>query len=62
MNKAVILTQAMIIDGHTVRMTFAPDNNDEVLQEIKDILLGTLEYPHNLQLFSEGGVTDERAV
>ncbi len=62
MNKAVILTQAMIIDGHTVRMSFAPDNNDEVLQEIKDILLGTLENPHNLQLFSEGGVADERTV
>ena len=62
MNKAVILTQAMIIDGHTVRMSFAPDNNDEVLQEIKDILLGTLENPHNLQHFFEGGVADERAV
>ena len=62
MNKAVILTQAMIIDGHTVRMTFAPEDNSEALQDVKDILLGTLENPHNLQLFSEGGVEDERSV
>jgi len=62
MNKAVILTQAMIIDGHTVRMTFAPEDNSEALQEVKDILLGALENPHNLQLFSEGGVADERTV
>lgn len=62
MNKAVILTQAMIIDGHVVRMTFAPEDNSEALQDVKDILLGTLENPHNLQLFSEGGVADERTV
>ncbi len=62
MNKAVILTQAMIIDGHAVRMTFAPEDNSETLQDIKDILLSTIENPHNLQLFSEGGVADERAV
>jgi len=62
MNKAVILTQAMIIDGHTVRMSFAPEDNSEALQDVKDILLETLENPRNLQLFSEGGVADERAV
>jgi len=62
MNKAVILTQAMIIDGHTVRMTYAPEDNPEALQDVKDILLGTLENPHNLQLFTEGGVADERTV
>ena len=62
MNKAVILTQVMIIDGHTVRMTFAPEDSSEALQDVKDILLSTIENPHNLQLFSEGGVADERAV
>jgi len=62
MNKAVILTQAMIIDGHTVRMSFVPEDNSQAMREVKDILLSSLENPHNLQLFSEGGVADERTV
>lgn len=61
-DKAVILTQVMTIDGHAVRMTFAQEDNVETMQEVRDILASALESPHCLQLFSEGGVTDEQAV
>jgi len=62
MNNAKILTQIVSIDGCTVKMSFTQEDNIEAVQEIKDILVSTLEYPHNLQLFSEGGVADERTV
>ena len=62
MNNAKILTQIVSIDGCTVKMSFTQEDNTKAVQEIKDILVSTLENPHNLQLFSEGGVTDERAV
>jgi len=62
MNDARILIQIVSIDGHTVKMSFAQEDNAEVVQQVKDILSSTIEKTHNLQFFSEGGVEDEQAM
>lgn len=62
MNNAKILTQIVSIEGCRVKMSFTQEDNTKAVQEIKNILISTLENPHSLQLFSEGGVADERAV
>jgi len=62
MNNAKILTQIISINGCTVKMNFTQEDNAKTVQEIKDILISTIEKSHNLQLFSEGVVTDELAV
>lgn len=62
MNNAKILTQIVSIEGYRVKMSFTQEDNTKAVQEIKNILISTLENPHNLQLFSEGVVTDELAV
>ena len=62
MNNAKILTQIVSIEGYRVKMSFTQEDNTKAVQEIKNILISTLENPYNLQLFSEGVVTDELAV
>ena len=62
MNNAKILTQIVSIDGCRVKMSFTQEDNAKAVQEIKDILISTIEKSHNLQLFSKGRVTDELAV
>ena len=62
MNNAKILTQIVIIDGCTVKMSFTQEDNTVIMQSVKDMLLHTLENPRNLQLFAAGGVTDEQDV
>lgn len=48
MNNAKILTQIVSIDGCTVKMSFTQEDNAKAIQEIKDILISTLENSHNL--------------
>jgi len=56
------LTEPMIIDGHIIRLSFAENDNESAVDEVREILLTSFENPHNLQLFSEGGVADAQAV
>lgn len=58
----VILTKSMIIDGHVICLSFAEKDNESAVDEACGILLSSFENPHNLQLFSEGGVTDAQVV